>query len=636
MGGSRDDGDGRARFTRRALLVGAGGLGVFSGLGARLFQIQVVDGARYRPLSDQNRIDVQTLAAVRGRILDRTGFVLADNRETFAVSLVPALANGEVRAVLERLSRIVPLSPEKREQIVARARRQSRNLPILVAGGIGFDQVARINLLAPQLPGVRAETVWLRRYTDGEAMGHLVGYVGSVDRQALEDPDPVLRLPSMRVGKAGVELSAERELRGKRGTVKIEVDARGRMVRNLEQTDPVSGRDIALTVDRNVQARVLARLAREKRGAVVALDVTTGEVVALASVPAFDPGEIAGRVTQASWRRLVAIANKPMLNRATAGLYPPGSTFKMVTALAALHAGLVDPKDFVHCGGGYELGGRAFRCWKRSGHGRVDLNRAITESCDVYFYELAHKTGIDAIADMARYLGFGQMLGTDFPLQKAGVIPDQDWKRGHLDSAWMGGETLHAGIGQGFITATPLQLAVMTARIATGRAVVPTLVRPGGAAASVPRPDFEPLRLEARWLDAVRRGMVSVVNGDGGTGSNAHLGREDILVAGKTGTSQVHRASTDRTQSELAWEQRDHALFVAYAPATAPRYAISVVVEHGGGGGATAAPVARDVLEILFDHDGNRARKPAEPPAAATDPASVPVPAGEAGPQREG
>ncbi len=599
MPGERDE-DGSRRFTRRAMLLGAGQLALFGGLGARLYQLQIVDGARYRPLSDLNRIDTQTLAAVRGRILDRAGLVLADNREAFRVSLVPALA-GDVRAVLERLANVVPVGREKREQIVARAKRQNRNQPIVVAGDLSFEQVARINVLAPQLPGVRAETVWLRSYADGETMGHIVGYVGSVDRAALEDPDPALRLAGMRVGKAGAELAFEPDLRGTRGTIKLEVDARGRPVRNLEQVDPVPGRDVTLTVDAGVQAKVLQRLAREKRGAVVALDCTTGEVLALASVPTFDPASLTSGVSPQSWRRLLAIANKPMLNRATAGVYPPGSTFKIVTALAALHAGVVQPNDFVRCEGDYELGGRSFRCWSRRGHGRVDMQRAIAESCDVFFYELAHKTGMDAISDMARYLGFGQTLGADIPLQKTGVIPDQDWKRGNLGRSWLGGETLLCGIGQGYVTSTPLQLAVMTARVATGRAVVPTLLRKAGA--GQPVAEFEPLRLEKRWLDVVRRGMVGVVNDDGGTGSAARVDREGFVVAGKTGTSQVSRMSTDRQQADLDWQHRDHALFVAYAPAASPRYAVAAVVEHGGGGGATAAPLVRDVLDILLGQE---------------------------------
>ena len=692
MRGGGDD-DGRQRFTRRAVLLGAGQLALFGGLGARLYELQVVDGARYRPLSDLNRIDTQTLAAVRGRLFDRAGIVLADNREGFRATLVPALA-GDVRAVLERLAAILPVPRDRREQIVARARRQNRNLPIVVADGLTFEQVARINVLAPQLPGVRAETVWLRTYAHGDTMGHVVGYVGSVDRQALEDPDPALRLPGMRVGKAGAELGVEHDLRGTRGTLKLEVDARGRPVRNLEQVDPVPGRDVTLTVDQRVQARVLQRLSREKRAAVVALDVTNGEVLALASVPTFDPGAIAGRVTQQSWRRLAAIANQPMLNRATAGVYPPGSTFKIVTALAGLHAGVVQPADFVRCEGEYELGGRAFRCWSRKGHGRVDMRRALTESCDVFFYELAHKTGIDAISDMARYLGLGQVLGSDIALQKSGVIPDQDWKRGNLGRSWLGGETLLAGIGQGYVTATPLQLAVMTARVATGRAVVPTLVRrtvgevhgsvggdasgavaardmsvPGSdgviaaAAASPPaqtqtqtltqtqtkaqaqaqaaqasgaRAEFEPLRLDPRWLDVVRRGMIGVVNDDGGTGSAARVDRDGYVVAGKTGTSQVSRVSTDRQQADLDWQYRDHALFVAYAPAASPRYAIAAVVEHGGGGGATAAPLVRDVLDILLEHEAGRSE--ASPPSdrqSGTQPGFATTPA-VGGPTGEG
>lgn len=597
----------QARFSRRALLLSLAQTAAFGGLAARLYQLQIRDGARYRPLADQNRTDVQIIPAVRGRILDRLGEVLADNEQVYRVTLVPALAR-DVKTVLARLGRLLPLSHDRREQILVRARRQSRTLPIIVASDLSFEEVAGISVLSPHLPGVRAEIAWRRRYHDGITMGHVVGYVGNADRLAQEDPDPALKLPGARVGRSGVELALEAELRGQGGASRTEVDAKGRMVRALDGTDPTPGRDVRLTIDSRLQARVLSRLAQERRGAVVALEAATGNLVAMASHPAFDPSPLTGSITDAFWRRLASLESRPMLNRGVAGLYPPGSTFKMVTALAALHHDVVTPKDRLTCEGAFELSGQTFRCWKHSGHGSVALHDALRESCDVYFYEMARRAGIDAISDMARHLGLGRAFDTDIALQKTGVIPDPEWKRANVrgkrgDVGWLPGETVLAGIGQGYVAVTPLQLSVMAARIATGRAVEPYVTLPAGAeAVRLPAPR---LRLEPRWLDAVRRGMVAVVNEAGGTGARAQLDGRDIIVAGKTGTSQISRR-TETAQSDLDWENRDHALFVAYAPASNPRYAVAAVVEHGGGGGAVAAPLARDVLELIFDHESQR------------------------------
>ncbi len=597
------DRDQRGNFTRRGLLLGAGQLALFGGLGARFYQLQVIERARYAPLADQNRMDVQIIPAVRGRILDRGGLLLADNEEAFRVTLTPALC-ADIKGVLRRLSRILPISLERREQLLVRARRQSRNTPLVIASDITFEQLAEINVLTPQLSGVRTEIAWRRHYTEGETMGHIVGYVGSVDRSVLDaDDDAVLRVPGMKVGKAGVELALEPELRGKAGAERAEVDARGRIVRNLTRADPAPGRDVRLTIDARLQQKVLARLAKERQGAVVVLDVETGEVVVMGSVPTFDPSDLAAGLTSQTWRRLVTIASRPMLNRAVAGLYPPGSTFKMITALAALHAGVIQPKDRIACDGTFDLAGQSFRCWNRHGHGTSDLHRALRESCDVYFYEIARRVGIDAIADMARHLGLGRTFPNEIAQQKAGVIPDPDWKRQRIGKGWLGGETVLAGIGQGYVTATPLQLAVMSARLATGRAVIPTLLRPE---ISAPPVEFESLQLEARWLDAVRGGMVAVVNEEGGTGQAARLEDDRVRIAGKTGTSQVNRASSDKVQSEIEWEHRDHALFVSYLPVAKPRYAVAAVVEHGGGGGATAAPLVREVAEMLLAHEAEK------------------------------
>lgn len=587
--------DAKRKFSRRALLVSGGQMFGFSALAWRLFQLQVLDEGRYSPLADENRTSLQVVLPKRGRIFDRRGIILADNEESFRVSITPALA-GDVPSVLQQLRRLIPVRQDELEAIAKRAKKQSRNTPITIASDLTFDKVAQISLLAPYLPGVRTEVAWKRKYRQGAAVGHVVGYVGGVERIGVND-DPLMRMPGMRVGKSGVEAGMEAVLRGQGGTQKIEVDARGRMMRNLEMHDPKPGSDITITIDTALQRQVLERLQQERRASCVVIELKAGEVVVMASTPGYDPSEIVDGMTDNTWHRLTTADDKPMLDRAAAGLYPPGSTFKMVTALAALHTGLVDVNERVACDGRFELADQTYRCWKRSGHGRMSLHQALRESCDVYFFEMSKRLGIDAIADMARSLGLGQVYDCGLLQQKTGLVPDADWKRGRWNAGWLAGETILAGIGQGYVLATPLQLAVMMARVATGKNVMPTLIRRGAA------PGFLPLALHEDKLEAVRRGLVAVVNEEGGTGSNASLGEGQVRVAGKTGTSQVSRASSDTAQDDLPWGERDHALFVAYFPADAPRYAVSAIVEHGGGGGATAAPLVRYVIEAVLQAD---------------------------------
>ncbi len=598
FGRDSDDNAQRLRFTRRTLLIGAAQAGVFGLVGSRLFRLQVVEGGRYVPLAEENRLNVQIVAPMRGRILDRFGELLATNREGYRVVLVPSLA-GNVKEVLALFARLVPMTEEDQERFVQRAWRQPPNVPMVLAGDLTFEQIAEVNLFAPQLPGVRTEIDSRRQYFHGRTVGHVVGYVGVVSRLALDD-DPVLRLPGMRTGKSGVELGMENILRGAGGQIKHEVDSRGRIVRDIEQREPVRGSDIVLTIDTKMQARTLARLSREKSAAAVAMDVTTGEVVVMASVPQFDTSEFADPTAGRALRRMQTAQLNPMVNRAIRGAYPPGSTFKMVVALAALEAGVVKPKERIACEGKFELANQVFRCWKRGGHDSSDLHKALRESCDVYFYELARRCGIDAIARMARRLGLGQTFDCGIALQKSGVIPDAEWKQRRFGKGWLGGETILAGIGQGFVLTTPLQLAVMMARLATGNAVTPTLVRPApGEQFPVP----PALGIRPEGLDAIRRGLFAVVNEEGGTGHAARLNEGTARLAGKTGTSQVSRASSERANSDLRWEERDHALFVAYAPSALPRYAVAVVVEHAGSGGAAAGPVVKELMADLLAQD---------------------------------
>ncbi|MEL6871991.1 MAG: penicillin-binding protein 2, partial [Pseudomonadota bacterium] len=468
--------------------------------------------------------------------------------------------------------------------------------PLVVADGLSFDDIARINVLSPQLPGVETVLIGQRRYFHGRELGQIVGYVGSVERFALDD-DPILRVPGMRIGKIGVERGMEARLRGSGGSVKREVDARGRVVRDLERSEPTRGSDIVLSVDTTLQRQVLDRLSKVKRGAVVALDVQTGDVAAMASWPSVDITDLGDGITHEAWAKLQKTSGDPMFNRTIRGLYPPGSTFKMVTMLAGLESGEVTLKERIRCQGTYVYAGQKFRCWNRSGHGLCNAHRALRESCDTWYYEVARRVGIVRISEMAERLGFGQTyddMGLAF--QASGIIPDPTWKRGYRGKRWLGGETLLSGIGQGYVATTPLQLAVMTARLATGSMVTPNLVLPDGAGKP---PAFPKLDVDPEHLAAVRKAMRAVVHEPRGTGRRARLEGAGFDVAGKTGTAQVARISSYRSRRNLPWKYRDHALFVSYFPYDAPRYAVSVVVEHGGSG-KTAAPFAHDIMQLLI------------------------------------
>jgi penicillin-binding protein 2 len=597
--GDSDDDEQRMQFTRRSLVLGGVQAAGFGVLGWRLFNLQVVDQGRYAPLAESNRINLQILAPKRGRILDVRGTVLADNEEVFRVSIVPAFA-GDVTSVLSMLRRIVPITSDDIEKIARRSKKQSRHLAIVIANDLTFDQVAKINVFQPHLPGIRTEVAWRRRYQQGPAVGHIVGYTGGIERLGVDD-DAVKRLPGARIGKGGVEAGMEVALRGKGGAQKIEVDARGHLVRNLETIDAVPGQDLSLTIDTELQRKVVERLQQERRASCVGINIQTGAVVVMASTPGYDPAELADGITGGAWQRLAASQEKPMINRAISGQYPPGSTFKMVTALAGLQANHISPSDHITCGGSFGYGKRSFRCWKRSGHGAMALHDALRESCDVYFYELARRIGIETLSDVARLCGLGVTHSCGLVDAKPGLVPDPDWKRGRRNAGWLGGETVLTGIGQGYMLTTPLQLAVMTARIASGKAVVPTLIKPTPGSAET---YFADLGFNPSHLDVIRRGLVAVVNESGGTGGRASLGEGAPIVAGKTGTSQVSRASSDTSTENLPWHQRDHALFVSYVPAGSPRYAFAAVIEHGGGGGANAAPLVKDVMSLVLAHEG--------------------------------
>lgn len=582
----------RATFTRRAAVVGLLQVAGLGAIAARLYQLQVLNERQYGDLADANRTNRQTLAPLRGQIYDRYGQLLAGTEEFYQAVLIPSLA-GDVEQVVARLQRIKALSEEEKAEFTRLMQTQSANAPIVVTRGLTWKELSAINLNAPMLPGVYTEISGKRTYHGGATMGRIVGYVGSVERFALDD-DPTLRLPQARIGKAGVELGLETRLRGTGGYVVREVDAHGRIVRNLAQSDPKRGEDVAITIDAQLQSRLLQRLSGHRRAAGAVIDIATGDVVAMGASPMFDVTRLADPISVKQWQKLAGARDNPLLDRSIQGLYPPGSTFKMVTALAALEAGVIGRFDQVNCRGTYVLAKSKFRCWNRGGHGPCNLHRALRESCDVYFYEVARRVGITRLAAMARRLGLGQGFATGIEPVRSGLVPDPTWKRGRFGESWYEGETLHAGIGQGYVLTTPLQLAVMTARIASGMSVTPTVVRPRTPGnAEMPAP----LGIKAAHLAAVRRGMWAVVNEGGGTGKSARLDDARLKIFGKTGTSQVARISSRVSQRNLRWDLRDHALFVGYVADEKPRYAVAAIVEHGGSGGKVAAPLVRAIVE---------------------------------------
>lgn len=590
-------------FTRRAMLLGGGKLALLSTLVGRLYYLQIIEADQYTMLADENRINLRLLPPPRGRVLDRFGVELASNRQNYRVVLIPEQTNG-VEETLAKLAELVPVSEAERARVIRDSRRKRRFVPIPVVEYLSWEDFARVNVHSPDLPGTQLEVGETRDYPFGEALAHLVGYVAAVSEKDLTG-DPLLELPGFRIGKSGIEKVYDMALRGKAGNSRVEVNAYGRVIRELTRKDGQPGDDIVLTIDVGLQQFATRRLGEESASAVV-LDAHTGDVLTLASTPAFDPNAFNIGLTGEYWRSLVRNKRKPLINKAIAGQYSPGSTFKMVVALAALEAGVIAPDYTVTCRGFFKLGRQVFHDWKRGGHGTLNMVEAIEQSCDVYFYDIALKTGIDRIAAMARRFGFGEVTGIDLPNERPGLVPSRGWKEALRGAPWQKGDTVNVGIGQGYMLTTPIQLAVMAARLANGGfAVTPRLTRrartgaEGDAAAPEPA---APMGLTAGSLAVVRKGMERVVNSRRGTAYRARIKDEDLAMAGKTGSVQVRRITKAERRSRLRkneekpWEERDHAMFVAYAPLKSPRYAIAVVVEHGGGGSKAAAPVARDIL----------------------------------------
>ena len=594
------------RFTRRSVFLGAAQCAAFVGLGARLYHLQVQEAESFALLAEDNRINQRLLVPPRGRIFDIAGRPLAINVPTYRVRVIREQA-GDLRRTLDRLAGLIAIEPETLEDVIARAQARRAFVPIEIRDDLSWEEVSRIAVRAPELPGIVVDSSLLRDYPHAEMLAHVLGYVGPVnEREQMDDLDPLLRMPEFRIGKNGIERAYEHVLRGRAGLRRVEVNAVGRAIRELDRDDGDPGSDLRLSIDVELQKFCFERLSNELAAGAVVVDVHTGAVLALASVPSFDPRAFNNGLSHTLWREWRDNPRHPLVNKCVRGQYPPGSTFKMVTALAALELGAVTPAYEAYCPGFMRLGRARFHCWKEGGHGRIALNQALAQSCDVYFYDIARKVGVDAIAAMAERLGLGRKLEIDLPGERGGLVPTRAWKKEAVGETWQRGETLVAGIGQGFVLATPLQLAIMTARLCNGgKAVMPWFVEPEPGTLA----DIGSIGVSDQSLRSVIRGMHEVINGRRGTARKAALEIDGVEMAGKTGTSQVRRITrSERAQGlhkrkDRPWEERDHALFVCFAPFDRPRYAVSVIVEHGQSGSKAAAPIAKDIMTRALELD---------------------------------
>jgi penicillin-binding protein 2 len=618
-------------FTRRTLLLGGAQAVLLSALAGRLYQLQVLDTQRFATMAEENRINLRLLAPSRGLIFDRTGQPLAVNRNNYRAMVSSDRGRG-AEVLIERLDQIFSLGEADKVRLLRELRRSRNTQPSVVRENLNWEEVARLEFNAPDLPGVFIDLGQSRDYPEGELMSHIIGYTGRVADEDLNGrDDPVLQLATMRFGKKGAERSLEDDLRGRAGALQVEVNAVGRVVRELDRTEGQPGANALLTIDLELQKYANEKLKEQQAGSehqsgsVVVMDVITGDILAMVSQPGFDPNMFARGITQTEWRDLLDNPERPLNNKAIGGAYPPGSTYKMVTALAGLDSKAIEPWTVLPCNGLIELGDIKFHCWLKGGHGGLNVQGAIAASCDCFFYEAARRTGVDRIAEMANRLGFGRLSELGLPGESPGIQPSRQWKQEKYSKPWQQGDTFNLGIGQGYMNATPLQLAIMTARIANGGyEVQPNLL----LAKASPREELAPprirtapnapsLRIDPKHIALVRQGMADVVNSGAGTANQLRIDPKTgkplepaLQFAGKTGTAQVKRI-TERerdmgiTQEQLPWHLRHHGLFVCFGPVESPRYACAVIVEHGQAG-FNAGKVGSQVLVETMRRDPSR------------------------------
>jgi penicillin-binding protein 2 len=596
---------------RRILILSFVVAGIFFMLLLRLWHLQILNADDYRNMSENNRLRFVPVAASRGAILDRNGAVLVSNQPSFSLAVVPQEVTNKDE-LLDHLAKLLGLDRAEMNERWEKGKGRAKYYPIILASNISRDQVEIVEENHLRLQGVEIEMKPVREYASGILAAHLLGYIGEISEDELSTKGFEEYNPGDYLGKNGIERSWEKELHGIDGGRQLEVDARGRVLRTISESYPTVGNSVVLTINAKLQ-KVTEDAFGDQAGAAVAMDVNTGEVLAFVSKPGFDPALFSGKMPADIWKEYLEDKRHPLENKALTGQYPPGSTFKIITALAGLEDGKIDEKTTITCNGSYELGTSIFNCWNRHGHGVTNLKKALRESCDVYFYQLGERLGVDRIAAMAKRFMLGAPMGIGLAHEKGGMIPTAEWKMKRFAKRWFHGETLPVAIGQGYVLMTPIQLASMIATVANeGTVYRPFLVKRIIDADGKPLKEFKPELMGTTGISVdkfrlVKQGLFAVVNEPGGTGGAARL--PDVHVAGKTGSSQVVKLRDSKQATP--YQYRDHALFVAFAPYEKPEIAVAVVVEHGEHGGSAAGPIVGRMLRAWFDDKKPANKKPA-------------------------
>ena len=585
-------------ISRRSALILLGKVSLISVVGWKFFDIQILKSKKYITLSKNNQISIKILYPVRGEILDRNGKVIATNKKVYDLYIIPEQSKN-LNETLNNLNYFVNFSFKQKTKVIALSKKLKKFESIKVLENLDWKNLELIETNKNHLSGLNLQEDFQRIYPDNDYFSHILGYISQPSEKDLNLPY-ISKMPRLDIGKTGLEKFLNEKLIGKAGKKEVEVNAFGKVIREISSIPSKEGQKISISIDSRLQKFLYNELKIHKAGSIVVLDINTGEIISMVSNPSYNPNLIIQKPNIDYWESITKNSLSPLTNRSVQGLYSPGSTFKMIVALAALKYNLINHNDHFTCKGKIEFGDRLYHCWKTKGHGRINLENAIVQSCDVYFYELSKKIGIEKIAELAEEFGLGKKYNIGFDNEKEGIVPSKKWKKENLQENWYAGETLNTAIGQGYALSTPLQLAVMTARIASnGKKVEPTLFK------NFLKKEFTQMKDIPKHLDIIKKAMFRVVNDQTGTASKNKSNK--FLFSGKTGTSQVkkitvsERESDDFRKKEVEWKNKDHALFVGYMPSDKPKYAISVIIEHGGSGASTAAPIAKNVFNYIYD-----------------------------------
>ena len=597
-------------ISRRMFLLSSLKIIVFISIISRLFYLQISENIKWRSLSDKNRLREWKIAPPRGVIEDHFGEKIATNTQVFQLHMIPENVPN-LEELFFKLARIIDFDARKKASIIRRLKKRNPWEPIIISDNLSWREFSRLNLFLHDLQGIKPVVAVARKYLDNGASSHIIGYVSELSKKDLENSELLreINIPGLKTGKNGLEKSLNNEMIGKPGLQRFEVNAYGKRIKELKFIQGTPGKNYRTTLDLEVQ-KFTSELMEGKSGSVCVMDIYSGDIIAMVSSPKFDPNKFVHGISSQDWKDLISDDKKPLINKSIAGMYPPGSTIKPIVALSALENDVVSTKTTVECRGSIELYGHKYHCWKEKGHGFLRLREAIKQSCDIYFYEVARRLGVDRLAITSNKFGLGKKVFNILEEEQSGLVPNTKWKLKNIGKGWVLGETLLAGIGQGYYQATPIQLCLMTAQLANGGyEIKPNIIYKEQTSKIFQQNNEEKFKKLYRNQENVKfvlDAQYGATNEPMGTSYRSRHLKTEYVYAGKTGTSQIRRITAEERelkikQKDLPYKRRDHALFIAFAPYKNPRYALSVVIEHGGTGSSAAAPIAKQVIKKVLD-----------------------------------